>query len=155
MASYPLLFTYRDTLFGAGFVVEVVTTGRALGVDESDGSVWIYGVNPGAIAEYGATLIEAHAAFRDAYRKVLLDTANSTGSYEEFKREVERFFHASDNDAARWAEAVAAVREGRVDAALPRERADSPRGVRVSIKPMAEVTSHDNQPEVVAEALAA
>lgn len=152
---YPLLFTYRDTLFGPGFLVEVVTAGRALAVEEAEGSVWIYGVNPGALAARGDTLEDAHSAFRDAYRQVLVDTANLTASYDEFNAEVQRYFAATDDDTQAWLDAVAEVRAGQVTSTLPRLNAESPRGVKVSIKPSEDVTPRDNQPRVELEALAA
>lgn len=152
---YPLLFTYRDTLFGTGFLVEVETKGRALGVDEPGDGVWIYGVNPGAIAASGDNLIEAHAAFRSAYRQVLVDTAASVNSYDEFKAAVEVFFNATDVDADAWSAAVDEVRAGHVTAPLPREDAASPRGVSVSIKQWENVQPEDNETRVDLEALAA
>jgi hypothetical protein len=111
-ARYPLLFTYRDTLFGPGFVVEVVTDGRALAVEETAGEFWVYGVNPGALAASGNSLAEAHAAFRSAYRQVLLDTAAAVQSYDEFKADVEWFFTDTDADLDAWSSAVQEDRGG-------------------------------------------
>jgi hypothetical protein len=45
--SWPLLFAYRDRLYGKGYVVEISIRGRALAVTYQDGQVWMYGVNPG------------------------------------------------------------------------------------------------------------
>ena len=53
-ARYPLLFTYRDTLFGTGLLLEVqVVNGRALCVKEAEDEYWVYGVNPGGMAAHG------------------------------------------------------------------------------------------------------
>jgi hypothetical protein len=154
-ARYPLLFTYRDTLFGPGFVVEVVTEGRALAVREDDDEFWVYGVNPGALAASGSSLAEAHAAFRSAYRQVLLDTAATVGSFEEFKADAERFFADTDADLEAWHSAVQDVRAGHIDAPLPHESADTPRSIRVALKAPQAVSALDNQAQVVVEALAA
>ena len=45
---YPVLFTYRDVIIGAGYVAHVEASGRFLIEDKgTDEDVWIYGVNPG------------------------------------------------------------------------------------------------------------
>ena len=54
----PLIFTYRDLVYGTGILAEVRVRGRALAVTEQDG-VWMYGVSPGGLAAPGATVPEA------------------------------------------------------------------------------------------------
>lgn len=152
---YPLLFTYRDTLFVPGFVVEVVTKGRVLGVEEPGDAFWIYGVNPGGLSAHGQDLHEAHNSFRQGFTLALHDIAKSVDSYDAFKAEVERFFDESNDYALDWTQAVGEVRAGLVDADIPRANADLPRSVQVSIKPSQTVSPRDNQPEMVLEALAA
>ncbi len=45
---YPVLFTYRDVIIGAGVVAHVEASGRFLIEDKgTDEDIWIYGVNPG------------------------------------------------------------------------------------------------------------
>ena len=63
----PLIFTYRDLVYGTGILAEVRVRGRVLAVTEQDG-VWMYGVNPGGLAAPGATIPEAHAAFPGGIR---------------------------------------------------------------------------------------
>ena len=49
----PIIFSYRDALFGNNFVVEVhARNGRALCAREEDG-FWMYGVNPGGMSARG------------------------------------------------------------------------------------------------------
>jgi hypothetical protein len=117
MTHYPLLFGFNDLVAGNGFVAGIALQGRALLVQEEEG-FWMNGVNPGALAAGGKTPAEAQAGFREAYRSVLFDLAHTAGSYETFKREVEAFFHQTDEPTtAEWSQAVLEVRQGRVDAA--------------------------------------
>ena len=89
-ASLPFLFSYRDTLFGNGFVVHVeARNGRALCAREEDGW-WMYGVNPGGMAAHGDDPHAAHAAFRKTFSDVLLDIAKDTRSFDEFRAQVEQ-----------------------------------------------------------------
>lgn len=124
---YPLLFSFRDAVSGQGFLAGVTTTGRALMVREEDGSWWIYGVRPGAIAEGGKTPEEAYLKFRNTYKAVLFDVAAEAPDYDAFRREVEAFFYQPDEqEEHRWEEAFRALRAGDVQAegplsALPRQ----------------------------------
>ena len=132
----PLLFTYRDRVFGNGFVAEVIATnGRALFVEE-DGGCWFYGVNPGGMAASGQSPDEAHAAFRTRFQAVLADFAAAASTFEEFRSEVERFFSETNEPTGReWEAAVDAVRAGRVAAeGIPRKPAASPRSISVLTK---------------------
>lgn len=135
-ASVPLLFTYRDCLFGNGFVVEVkVVNGRALCVQESDG-FWMYGVNPGAMAASGDDASEAHTEFRQLFSSLLKDLAQEANSFEEFHGLVLEFFNDTNPGYEReWLKAVQAVRRAKIDIeGVPRAPADSPREVHVSMK---------------------
>lgn len=141
----PLLFTYRDTVFGNGFVAEVVATnGRALLVEEN-GECWFYGVNPGGIAASGSSPDDAHAAFRTRFQQVLSDFAAGASTIEDFRHEVERFFRETNEPTERdWTTAVEAVRAGRVSAeGIPQKPAESPRTVSVIIKHS--FTARDNE----------
>jgi hypothetical protein len=145
---YPLLFTYRDRVFGNGFVAEVVAlNGRVLCV-EDDGECWFYGVNPGGMAASGATPDEAHAAFRVTFRNVLADFAAAAPTFDEFRREVERFFSESNEPTEReWTTAVGAVRAGQVTAeGIPHKPAESPRSITVLTKHV--FTARDNEAEL-------
>ena len=135
-SSIPLLFTYRDCLFGNGFVVEVkARNGRALCVRETDG-FWMYGVNPGAMAVFGDDIAAAHAEFRQTFSNILKDLALEAKSFEEFRELVNQFFVDTNPGYERdWLEAVDAVRRHEVDAeGLPKVPAESPRSIDVNMK---------------------
>lgn len=145
----PLLFSYRDTVFGNGFAAEVVAVnGRALFVEE-DGEFWFYGVNPGGMAAADSTPDAAHAAFRARFRDVLSDFAAAASTFDEFRDEVERFFHATNEPTERdWMAAVDAVRAGKVSAeGIPQKPAGSPRSVTVQKKDV--FTARDNDAELL------
>ena len=149
--KYPLLFTYRDTLFGNGFLVEVqATNGRALCVRESEDEYWVYGINPGGMAAYGEDPDAAHAAFRKTFSHILVDLAHGSESFEEFQSAVQTFFdQTNEGYGAEWREALHAVNRGEVSiegiAIVP---ANSPRAITVSMKQVEQVTAQDNSANV-------
>ena len=51
-SHFPLFFTYRDRVFGKGFMADVISHGRVLAAMEAD-EHWIYGVQPGSFAATG------------------------------------------------------------------------------------------------------
>ena len=107
---HPLLFTFRDTISGDGFLVGITLSGRALMVNE-DEKWWMYGVRPGAIAESGESPQEAFLRFRNRYKKVLFDVAGERRTFDAFKAEVERFFYEPDfEEERRWEDAVTKIR---------------------------------------------
>lgn len=148
--KYPLLFNYRDTLFGRGFIVEVqAVNGRALCVRESD-EYWIYGVNPGGMAAYGETPQAAHTAFRKTFTRILVDLARDSESFEGFQRSVQTFFDGTNPGyETEWQDATLAVRRGEVTlegvALMP---ANSPRTLVVSLKQVEQVTPQDKYANV-------
>lgn len=149
--SLPLLFSYRDTLFGPGVLIEVrVFNGRALYVEEADGG-WLYGVNPGGMAAPGASLQDAHLAFRQAFSSVLVDLILDTKSEGEFRAVVERFVHET-NDAyeAEWRAAVETIRTLAVNpTALPTAPADSPLRVEVVVRQQSQVSDNVAQSDAL------
>jgi hypothetical protein len=132
----PLLFTYRDCLFGNGFVVEVkANNGRVLCVHESDG-FWMYGINPGAMAAFGDDPDAAHAEFRQTFSNILKDLALEANNIDDFRVLVDQFFADTNVGYEQdWLRAVDAVRRDEIDAeGLPRIPAESPRSIEVSMK---------------------
>jgi hypothetical protein len=132
----PLLFSYRDTLFGNGFIVEVsAKNGRALCVREADG-FWMYGINPGGMAAVGEDPDSAHAAFRKTFSNILIDLVMDSENFEAFRAEVVRFFGETNAGyEPEWYSAVQAVRDKQVHVVgIPALPADSPRDVTVEIK---------------------
>jgi hypothetical protein len=123
--ALPLLFTYSRLVAGQGFLADVTFCGRVLAWQESDG-VWLDGVNPGGFAAGGKTFTEANVELRDTLSKVLIDFALESGSFLEFKREIERFYHETDSTTENlWANALEALKDGRllVPTGLPRKPA--------------------------------
>lgn len=134
MTHYPLLFGFRDRVVGRGFLAGVAITGRALLIEDELGH-WMHGVNPGGFAAGGCDVGEAQRAFREEYRKVLFDIADSATTFEGFKRQVEEFFNeTSESFAAEWRSAVDEVRSGKVKASwLTKESADKQTSVTVAL----------------------
>lgn len=118
--SYPLVFRYRDAVHGKGFVAEVSARGRALMVEEGDQGWWLYGVQPGGMAEHADSPVEAHARFRRAFTAVLFDFAAEADNFETFDQAVRRFLSdADETDASAWDDARAALRAGAAVAEAP------------------------------------
>jgi hypothetical protein len=109
---HPLLFTFRDAVTGDGFLGGVTISGRALMEQDADGQWWVYGVRPGAIAETGGTPQDAFLRFRNRFKEILFDIAGENKTFDDFKKEIERFFYEPDEiEERRWEEALALVRE--------------------------------------------
>lgn len=120
MANYPLMFRVRDVVNGEGYLAGVTLTGRALAVKEDDGNWWLYGVRPGALADYGTTLEEAFHKFRERYKNLLFDIAEEAVDFEEFKGEVECFYEQPNpEEEARWSESFRAIRNGKIEITEP------------------------------------
>ena len=133
MTNYPLLFGRRELVEGNGFVARVSVSGRALLVDE-DGEVWVEGINPGGFSAKGNSPGEALAAFCSAFLAVLFDIASEAATFQDFRREVHKFFDETDTAALHeWEEAVRRVKTGQLDAEwLSKKRADTRLGIEVA-----------------------
>jgi hypothetical protein len=146
----PLIFTYRDLVYGTGIVAEVRVRGRVLAVTEQDG-VWMYGVSPGGLAASGATVPEAHAAFRRSFREVLFDIAEDASSFGDFAAETRRFVNEANAPVeVAWREAVEAHRASRIvlgaDARdMEKLPAETPISVDVVLKTQADFTTALNE----------
>ena len=148
--KYPLLFTYRDTLFGNGFLVEVqAINGRALCVREED-AYWIYGINPGGMAAHGEHPDAAHSAFRKTFSRILVDLALGSSNFEAFRDAVRAFFEETNEGfEGEWRDAIAGVQRGEVSLeGIPTVPANSPRSIAVSVKQVEQVTPQDNSANV-------
>jgi hypothetical protein len=149
--QYPLLFSYRETFFGNGSVLEVqATNGRALCVRESEDEYWVYGINPGGLAAYGVNPDAAYAAFRKTFSHVLIDLAQASGTFEQFQADVQTFFDDTNPGyELQWREAVRGVQRGDVTLeGIPVVPANSPRTIAVSVKQVEQVTPQDNSANV-------
>jgi hypothetical protein len=147
----PLLFSYRDTLFGPGVLIEVrVVNGRALYVEEQDGG-WLYGVNPGGMAAPGASLQDAHDAFRQTFSRILVDLILDTKSEDEYRTVVDRFVRETNQAyEAEWLDAVKAVRAlGTNPTGLAKAPAESPLAVEVVVRERSQVTDNVAQSDTL------
>ena len=113
---FPLFYTFRETIIGKGFIAGVSLRGRATATLEQEEGVpvWAFnGVEPGSLAELGATLNESYYAFKEALRQIVLDLATRSDDYEQFQRKVKVFVtqvnRPEEND---WIQAREAVRRG-------------------------------------------
>ena len=105
MADYPLIFRIIHVVRSANFEAIVVADGRALMAFE-DGAWWCHGVDPGALTEGGPAPVVAFEKFRSAFRHVLDDLAEESGSFEEFQRDAKTFFGTDAIEEARWDQAL-------------------------------------------------
>jgi len=126
---YPIILRWEEFIPGKGYIAQVKATGRALLLDEEEGDWWLYGVQPGGMAECGETTAEAVYRFRDSLKVLLSDLAADASTFETFKAEVELYFNqVNDEQLGLWADAVRKVREHqRIDdeyvSGLPRNSA--------------------------------
>jgi hypothetical protein len=131
MTAYPLIYGLHQLVAGKGFVAAVDVRGRTLLKREED-AWWLYGVEPGGIAESGATEMEAYQNFRESLREILCDSAAlATRGFKSFQADVQAI--TSQRNAvweAEWEAARQAIRsgnlkpEGEVLAALPRHTSE-------------------------------
>jgi hypothetical protein len=150
MATFPLLFQFQGALIGRGFVAEIEVTGsRVLASIEDTGDVWLYGVNPGAIAENGDSLEDANSHFRKAIYEVLIDMAKESRTFGELKAQVEAFFITTNEPVeVDWKAALARIRESREKLGdLPVHRVTALK-VAVNKKPLKDLRPSDNRPQV-------
>jgi hypothetical protein len=131
--TYPLFFTFKDTLTVRGSLVQVETRGRVLAVQDEHGW-WFYGVNPGDVAQSGANSTEALAAFRKSFTEILVALARDASSSATFTREATRFLEtANEPNLKDWIVATEEVRTGKVTADLPILSADTPTSIEVTV----------------------
>lgn len=122
---HPLLFTLQDAVAGCGFLAGITVNGKAL-MQNEDGKWWMYGVCPGAIAESGTTPDEAFLRFRKRYKEVLFDIAEDCEDFSGFKKQVEDFFNAiDDEEQGLWNRALEIVRAN--NSSIPKQFKELPR----------------------------
>lgn len=114
---WPVIFTHECPVFGNGYLAKVRICGRILASAEAEDEFCIYGVNPGAIAATGETMVEALADFRTRLTAVLFDFAKEASSFDEFRGAVQGFVYSTDEEEREaWDAAVEAVRANHVQA---------------------------------------
>lgn len=125
MQHLPLYFDFRAFVEGQGFVAAIRIRGRATGMPEF-GSYWIYGVNPGGLAQNGADLASAYANFRRGIIQILFDLADRAADFAEFEDAARSFlFSTADGIVEEWNEARRKIQAGPVpDVGLRPETAE-------------------------------
>lgn len=125
MQKLPLYFDLREVVEGAGFIAALRMRGRVMGMTEF-GSYWIYGVNPGGLAQNGDDPASARANFRRAVTEILFDFAEEASDFDRFREEVRSFLTETDDDSTEeWAEVRRQMRAGPVpEAGLRAETAE-------------------------------
>lgn len=133
MQNIPLYFDLRETVVGQGFIAAVRMQGRATAVEDF-GSTWIYGVNPGGLADHGSGLKTAYGNFRRSLVCVLLDFAEEAADFGAFSEAVRDFLEATNAESvAEWDVARSEIRNGRTpEVDLPAEKADLEMSVRIT-----------------------
>ena len=142
-----LLFSYRGPIVCPRYLAKIHLQGRLIARISSDGTVWLEGVNPGAIAVTGDSLASANTELRRVLTNVFSDFAEEAETGPKFRALVKKFFSETDDvSVAEWKDAVTRFREGNVNAPseLPRYSADDEIVVEVAYKSLARVTTADN-----------
>ncbi|MGD1210937.1 MAG: hypothetical protein ABR973_06220 [Candidatus Acidiferrales bacterium] len=160
MPNYPVMFKIREVINGEGYLAGVTLTGRGLFVKEDDDNWWLYGVRPGAIADFGTTPQEAFGKLQERYRNLLFDIAEEASTFEKFKSEVEKFYEQPNaEEEERWSEALHAIRSGQAEIKAPFDSIEKARPdnwpTGISIVPLHQVkrfTAADNVPSTLAAA---
>lgn len=118
---YPLLFKFRTSVVGEGWLAGVELCGAAVVTREASGEYIAHGLKPGGVAGVGSTLREAYLAYKEDVQTVLYDMAGNA-PFEAFREGVLEFFDSADAwGEAKFAEARLMVVAGKVDSALLRE----------------------------------
>ena len=135
---HPLLSTQRHVIAGRDFIARVEADGCRVGVQsDEEGAWWVLGVEPGGLAETGATPGEAYLRFSEAFKDVLSDLAEDAGDFDAFRVAVETFVHEVNRQTeVEWRTAAEAFRKGLVRPeppfdTLPKKSADTPCTVKV------------------------
>lgn len=92
-ASFAMVFKARLAVLRAEYGARIEMTGQAVSVYEGDDDVYaVYGVKPGGVVGFGASIKEA---CRDHARRlglVLDDLLQESASYDEFERRAQELF---------------------------------------------------------------
>lgn len=121
----PLLFKFKETVQGSGYVAQVRMCGRAT-LEEEEGEVCIGGVAPAGFAGVGETRNEAFNDFRRGWAEILFGIAEESATFAEFKAACEDFLAQTHDEFTReWEEALQRVRDEQLsDDQLTSENAD-------------------------------
>ena len=103
MRAWPLVFSYRGVVDGAGYSALVDIKSRVLAEEQESGRIWMDGAQPGGFAIGGQDIQSAYEALKGMFRGILEDMAEESDSFEAFHAEAQRFFDDVDTDvSAEW-----------------------------------------------------
>ncbi len=124
--GYPLVLTFKEIVYGKGFLADVKIRGRALAVRESDGAWVLNGVEPGGLAEGGRSLNDAYYSFRQTLKEIIFDISYEAPNFDAFKTQVERFVGDVNRPADQeWWKCVESIRRGELEAPDPNMREEN------------------------------
>lgn len=153
MNALPLIYGFRELVAGAGFVAGVTVEGCALVRKEEDGRWWMYGLQPGGIAEHGDTQEEAYLRFKEAFREVLSDSASLCATFEAFEADLEALGNqVNEGWTDEWQAARQALRNGASAGegefgSLPRKTGKVQASIRVVELRLPRTSAQDNPTE--------
>ena len=111
----------------------------------------MYGVNPGDLAASGATIPEAHSAFRQSFTAILFDIAEDASDFDDFAAQTKQFVNQANAPVeAAWREAVDAHRAnqfvfGTAARDLDELPAETPVSIDIVLKTQADFTTAFNE----------
>lgn len=118
---YPLLFKFRTSVVGEGWLAGVELRGAAVVTKEASGEYIAHGLKPGGVAGVGSTVTEAYIAYKEEVQTVLYDMAGDA-SLDAFREGVFEFFESADAwGEEKFAEGRLMVAAGKVESTLPVE----------------------------------
>ena len=124
---YPLVFKFRTSVVGEGWLAGVELCGAAVVTKEASGEYIAHGLKPGGVAGVGSTVTEAYLAYKEDVQTVLYDMAGNA-PFEAFRESVLEFFDSVDAwGDAKFAEGRSMVAAGKVDSSLTLEPNPDPR----------------------------
>jgi hypothetical protein len=133
MNVFPIYLTFSDLVLGKGYLAEVRLAGRALVERETD-AIWITGVNPGGLGDYGDDTSSAMSAFRQRVRLALSDLAVEAADFDAFRDAVRAFFNYTDRAAlSEWEAARAQLRQEGVPPDAPGAESPERRDRKLSV----------------------
>ena len=119
MNVWPLVFSYRGVIRGAGFTARIHAVSRVLAEEQEDGSIWLNGAEPGGVAIGGDDFDSAHVKLKAMFNDIVWDTAEEAVDLDGFREAMDRFFRDVDRPVnAQWQTAWMANRQGDLDCEL-------------------------------------
>ena len=125
LQTFPLFYTFQDTVIGCGFIAEVYIKGRATVIlDQEEGEPYSFnGVEPGGLAQSGSTLNESYYAFEHSLKQILVELSYRSDNFDHFQERVTKFVRQVNVPEERdWKEAREAVRRGELGPPAPMKR---------------------------------